>query len=218
MMSGLYSATGDSYKKALNQYAADSVPVNDMQTARNLIDSLSQGSLNSAGEAQATLSQYNSKLKQALNIEYGVSPKAQQVFDNVHADLQRSTISNSVKSAGSDTNYNVQAPGWLARQVYGPQFEGAGKGVKIAGGLLGAALAHGGGLEGMGMAAGGGVAAASYLGNIARDNVNKAMAQGLLNPENTANALEAYQNSMGSKGPQLSKALLDRLPMFGAGQ
>lgn len=50
-------------------------------------------------------------------------------------DLQRETVSNAVRTPGSDTAYNLGAPGWLASKVYGPNFRGGGTLSSLAGKL-----------------------------------------------------------------------------------
>lgn len=202
-------STNPGYRDYLANFAKNSVPINDMQAATELRDGLSQGSLNSSGEAQATLSGYNSKLKQALNTEHGVSPEAQQVFDNIGKDIQRATISSSGMTAGSPTVYNSQAPGWLAKQMYGDNYKGGGFLAKTAGTV-------GGFLSGGPAGAYGGWAGANNIAKYAGANTNKALAEALATPAGMEAALQAAKANQLPRNAQLSKALTDILPTFGA--
>jgi len=76
-------------------------------------------------------------MKQATKGPYPLSPNAQNTLEGIQNDLQRDTVSNAVKSAGSDTRYNMAADSWLANKLYGPTYGGNGTLPKIVGGALG---------------------------------------------------------------------------------
>ena len=129
---------------ARQAYAQASVPVNTMRAAQDVSDAMSSlgrgANVNQQPVIQA--GPYATALSRALrNQEYGIDPTAQTALENVGRDLQRATISNSLKSPGSDTAYNLAADGWLARNLYGPTFGGA---TPLGRGLAGLAVALGG--------------------------------------------------------------------------
>lgn len=194
------------YRDYLANYAKNSAPINSMEAAGSILDNVAGGgrSANSSGTEQITLPGYRAALAKALNDSpYGLDPAAQAKLEAVQADLQRASISNSVKSPGSDTSYNLQAPGWLAKQLYGGNFQGPGSLVK------GAAAAAGGALGGGFSGAAGGYLGASKLAEVASKRVNDALAEALLNP---AKAQQLLQPS--SISP-VWQQLLQRAPQAG---
>lgn len=92
-----------------------------MGAASAMVDSLGSGARNSAGSPQITLPGINSQLRKLDKLPYSVSPGMQDTLGGIQKDLQRASISNSVRSAGSDTAYNLNTQGWLASKVYGKQ-------------------------------------------------------------------------------------------------
>lgn len=201
------------YSEANSTYADLSKPINSMEAGTSIINKLSGGALNSSGVPQLTLPGYRSALAQALkNSEYGIQPEKQSALQAIQDDLQRSTISNSIKSPGSDTAFNLQAPNWLGRQLYGADFSGpTGLGKLISG----AAGAHFGGPAGFA----GGYLGAGKLGGIASDRMNKALADALLNPSKFADLLESANNPGAAQkllmNPMI-RALLDKSPQMTA--
>jgi len=182
------------YKKAMSTYADMSKPINTMEVGQQLQDKLTSGSLNSAGDPNIVFQNYRSTLAKALkNAEYGINPDAQKTLQNIQNDLQRGTISNSLRFPGSDTNYNQQAQGWLSRQLYGKDFSGSGASTKImgtiGGALAGASIGHP--LYGMGA----GASAALGLSKLAANRVNNAMADIMTSPANAEKALTALAPS-----------------------
>ena len=175
------------YRAYLAGYAKNSVPINTMEAARSIADNVGSAGrgANSSGTAQVTLPGYSAALAKALkNSPYGIDPEAQKTFQAVQQDLQRESISNSLRSPGSDTAYNLNAPGWLAKQLYGENFggtPGAAKGVGAALGGLGGWFTGGG----FGAAGGAtaGAAAMGKLGQLGQSRVNDIMARALSDPE-----------------------------------
>jgi len=177
------------YQTAMQTYAEMSKPVNTMEAGQSLQDQLWNKPMNSVGDPNIQYQQYSTTLAKALkNSPYGINPDALDTLQNIKNDLQRQTISNGLKSPGSDTNYNQQAQGWLSRQLYGQNFSGAGASTKIAGTIAGAAAGSLVGHPMWGMGAG--ATAAVGLSKVAGQRVSKAMADIMTNPENAANALE----------------------------
>ena len=130
---------------ARQAYAQGSVPVNTMEAAQDVSNAMSTLGRGANVNQQPVLQAgpYATALARALkNQEFGIDPTAQTALENVGRDLQRGTISNSIRSPGSDTAYNLAAQGWLARQLYGPTFGGAGNVGKAVGAVGAAALGH----------------------------------------------------------------------------
>lgn len=187
------------YGQAERTYAQQSVPINTMETGQSLLDSLTNKSLNAAGDPGIAFTNYTNQLTKALKgAKYGIDPQAQATLEAVQKDLQRSTISNSLRSPGSDTNYNSQAQGWLSRQLYGNDFSGAGSATKLAGtaigGGLGALVGHP--MYGMGA----GATAATGLSKIAGKRVNDAMAKLMLSPQAAAQSMSLLTPQASNSG------------------
>lgn len=192
------------FKEANSAYAKASVPINTMEVGQQLHGALANGTLNAAGDVSPALSQFRAKYAKALkDSKYGIDPEAQKALDAIQADLQRETISNSIKSSGSDTYFNAQSPNWLASKLYGENLDGksmVGKGLGALTGLL----------TGGPMGAAGGYVAGQKLGAFAGDRVNTALQDAMLNPELFAKLLkEAAARSTQQSGllnPALQKA------------
>ena len=123
-------------KEAATEYAKRSVPVNTMEAGQQIANRLGTGAMGAGGIAELQLNPYRTALANALKGQkYGVEANALERLQGIGQDLQRATISNSLRSPGSDTAYNIAANGWLARQLYGPEFEGAGLGARGLGAL-----------------------------------------------------------------------------------
>lgn len=158
-------------------YAAGSVPVNTMQAGQQIANSLGTRALDVNGLPQLQLNAYRSALVKALNGQkYGIDAEALTKLQGIGQDLQRGTISNALRTPGSDTAYNVAANGWLARQLYGKDFEGAsmlGRGL----GALGSTIA-GHPMGGVAVLAGG-----KKLGQSVGAGLNNNLQELLLNPD-----------------------------------
>jgi len=182
------------YKKAMSTYADMSKPINTMEVGQQLQDKLTSGSLNSAGDPNIAFQNFRTSLAKALKgSEYGINPEAKKTLQAIQDDLQRDTISNSLRFPGSDTHYNQQAQGWLSRQLYGKDFSGSGASTKIVGtiggAVAGATIGHP--LYGMGA----GASAALGLSKLAANRVNNAMADIMTSPANAEKALTALAPS-----------------------
>lgn len=126
-------------QQARTAYAAGSVPVNTMEVGQQIANGLGTRGMNTGGVPEIQLMPYRSALTSAMNsgnaAKYGIDAGAHQTLQGIGQDLQRATVSNGIKSPGSDTAYNLAADGWLARQLYGSEFQGAtGLGKAIAAG------------------------------------------------------------------------------------
>ncbi|KVP90700.1 hypothetical protein WJ95_09340 [Burkholderia ubonensis] len=133
-------------QQARAAYAAGSVPVNTMEVGQQIANGLGTRAMNAGGAPEIQLMPFRSALTSAMNsgnaAKYGIDANALQALQGIGQDLQRATVSNSIKSPGSDTAYNLAAQGWLARQLYGPTFGGAGNVGKAVGALGATALGH----------------------------------------------------------------------------
>lgn len=172
-------AANPGYRSYLAAYGQHSEPIRTMEASRSILEGLT-GGRDSSGNPILSLSNYNGLLKRALSGDYPVSKEAKTALENIQSDLQRASISNSIRQPGSDTLYNASANGILAKLMYGNGFTGgvvpkvAGA---VAGGAVGGLLGHP--LLGIGV----GSTAASKAAGIAGDRYSKALGGLLMNPE-----------------------------------
>lgn len=172
-----------SYRDYLSEFAKRSVPINTMEVGQQLQAKLLSGGLNSAGDAAAALPGYRSALAQALrNSDFAIDPQAQAALEGVQADLQRATISNSIKSGGSDTAYN-QGAGKAFLRALGAESE-SNVPAAVAGG---ATLATTGSTK----AAAGAAVGAKKAGGWVTNRVGNSLGDLLLDPQALAAALKA---------------------------
>lgn len=130
-------------RQAMQVYAQMSVPVNTMEAGQAIANGLGTRAMNAGGVPEIQMMPFRSALTSAMkNAPYGIDANALNTLQGIGQDLQRATVSNSIKSPGSDTAYNLAAQGWLARQLYGPTFGGAGNIGKAVGALGATALGH----------------------------------------------------------------------------
>ena len=179
-----FGPNAPSYRDYLAAFAKKSVPVNTMQVGQDLADGLGAKAVDANQLPQITLSGYTSKLAQALrNSQYEIDPLAQAALDGVQSDLQRATVSNSIRTGGSDTAYNSQA---------GRAFLGA-LGAKSEPGLGTMAAAGGGTLLATGSpkAAGAIAFGVKHASDFATKRVQTALAQLLLDPNALADSLQS---------------------------
>lgn len=164
-------------KEADAAYAASSIPVNTMEAGQQIANQLGTRALDTLGMPQLQLNAYRSALVKALKDQpHGIDAEALNALQGVGQDLQRGTISNALRTPGSDTAYNVAANGWLARQLYGQDFGGAsmlGRGL----GALGATVS-GSPVAGAAILGGG-----KKLGQSVGNNLNESLQELLLDPK-----------------------------------
>jgi hypothetical protein len=182
-------------QQARAAYQAASVPVNTMQAGQQIANSLGTRAMNAGGAPEMQLNTYRTALQQAIKAQpYGIDPTALQQLQGVGQDLQRATVSNSIKSPGSDTAYNIAAQGALARQLYGPTFGGASNVAKGVGALGAAALGHP--MAGLGIMAGG-----NKLGQMVGGRLQSQLTGLLMNPQSTLPYLDARAASAAQQVP-----------------
>ncbi|MCA8026409.1 hypothetical protein [Burkholderia cepacia] len=195
--------------QARSAYAEGSVPVNTMNTAQQIANGLGTRAMNAGGVPEIQLMPYRSALTQAMNggaaATYGIDAKALNTLQGIGQDLQRASISNSVRQPGSDTAYNLAAQGWLARQLYGPTFNGA-SGVGKAVGALGATVA-GHPMAGLGI-----LGAGNRIGQMVGDRLQGRLANYLLDPQAVLPYLDARA---GAAAQPVQNALAQRLLQYG---
>lgn len=190
------------YKAADAAYAAASKPINDMRVGQAINDvlgtsrssnqlastaeelAMNRKTLNTAGDTSLTLSNVQSAINKALSEEghYGVTPGTAATLDGVKADLQRqSGGAAAVKSSGSDSVYNLQAPNWLSGKLFGADLSGEGNTMPA---IVGGATMLGDVIGGMGigsslglgaLAATGAKKVGSFVGNRVNTEYQKAM-------------------------------------------
>jgi len=201
------------YRDYLATYAQNSVPVNTMEQLQKLASALDTRAVDSSGNPSFTLNSARQAVNQIDRAKYPISDDASEAIGKILSDLQRESVSNSIRTPGSDTALNLQAPGWLASQLYGDTFSG--KPGPIARGI-GAGLGFiGGNLADHGLAgAGAGALAASKLSTMGSDKVNQALAEALMDPAVAADIAQQRINGQGSGYTQKLAAALSRAPLI----
>lgn len=172
-------------RQATQTYAQMSVPVNTMEAGQSIANGLGTRAMNAGGTPEIQMMPFRSALQSAMkNSPYGIDANALQSLQGIGQDLQRQSISNSIKSPGSDTAYNLAANGWLAKQLYGPTFGGAGTAGKAIGALGATALGHP--MVGLGIMGGG-----NRLGQMVGSRLQDRLSGLLLNPNTVLPYLDA---------------------------
>lgn len=204
------------YRDYLAAYAKNSVPVNSMEQLQKLASALDTRAADSSGNPLFTITRAQQAVGQIDRAKNPISPEASGAVDNILSDLQRESVSNSVRAgSGSDTALNLQSPSWLASQLYGDSFSGRpGVVARGAGGALGwlAGTATDQGVAGSGAMAGAGAMAASKLAGAASSRVNAALADALMNPETAAAIAEQRAGNSNSAYTTLLANALRRAP------
>lgn len=196
------------YRDYLATYAAKSVPINTMEALQKVTSAVDNGALDSSGAPQLTLTKARQTVNQLDKARNPISPEADQAVNDVLQDLQRDSISSSIKTNGSDTALNLATPSWLARQLYGTGFSGdSGPTAKLAGALLGGIAGHG--FAG----AAGGYLGVSKLADIASSRVNAALIKALSDTPAAADIIDKYGIPVESN-PRLLGELLRRVPVL----
>lgn len=192
------TATNPQYPDYLAEYAKQSVPINTMQAAQGIAGHLASRGVDASGTPVLTLDNYRTQFAKAMKgAEYGIDPTAQQQLQNIQDDLQRATAANSMKSPGSDTAYNLSANGWLAKGLYGDQYQGGTLGKALGGALGGVGATGGAALFGpAGAGVGGSLgqalgASMAGLGTKVGSNLESTLAGALMDPAKFNQALGA---------------------------
>jgi hypothetical protein len=112
------------YRDYLAAYAEHSTPINTREQIQKLLADIVTKPSNSGGNPQLRLATLNAGINKVLKGQYGISDDARQSLQNIQKDLQTESVSNSIRTPGSDTKYNLEAPSSLARAIYGTNYEG----------------------------------------------------------------------------------------------
>lgn len=196
------------YRDYLATYAAKSVPINTMEALQRVTSAVDNGALDSGGTPYLSLTKARQTVNQLDKAHNPISPEAEQAVNNVLQDLQRDSISSSIKTNGSDTALNLATPSWLSKQLYGSGFSGdSGPTAKLVGALLGGIAGHG--FAG----AAGGYLGVSKLADVASSRVNAALVKALSDPRTAADILDKYGTSEASN-PRLMGEFLRRMPVL----
>jgi hypothetical protein len=172
-------------REATKAFAQMSVPVNTMEAGQAIANGLGTRAMNAGGAPEIQMMPFRSALQSAMkNSPYGIEAGAHSTLQGIGQDLQRATVSNSIRSPGSDTAYNLAANGWLARQLYGPTFGGAGTAGKAIGALGAAALGYP--MVGLGIIGGG-----NRVGQMVGNRLQNRLSGLLLNPDTVLPYLDA---------------------------
>ncbi|MEM5294251.1 hypothetical protein VSR82_07895 [Burkholderia sp. JPY481] len=183
---------------AKQAYAQGSVPINTMEVGQQIANGLGTRAMNAGGAPEIQMMPFRSALTRAMSTgnaaTYGIDANALNTLQGIGQDLQRATVSNSIKSPGSDTAYNLAANGWLARQLYGPTFGGAGNVGKAAGAIGAFALGHP--MVGLGILGGG-----NRIGQMVGNRLQDRLTGLLMNPDTVLPYLDARAAAAGQQVP-----------------
>jgi hypothetical protein len=183
-------------QQARAAYAAGSVPINTMEVGQQIANELGTRAMNAGQVPQIQLMPYRSAFTQATDgAPYGIDANSLNTLQGIGQDLQRATVSNSIRSPGSDTAYNLAANGWLARQLYGRNFQGGAVGSVLgnaaqAAGAAGGAALFGPAGAGVGSTLGSGIGGL-LNGSRVGAGLNGQLAGLLLNPDEFLPYLDA---------------------------
>ena len=196
--------TAPGYRDYLDEFAKRSMPANTMEVGQALKEALSAKPMDSNGNPLATLTNYNAALGKALRgSDYAIDPQAQAALEAVGSDLQRATISNSVKSAGdSGTAYN-QGAGAAFLRALGAGGDANGK-AAVAGAAM---LAATGSAKTAGAAVFGTKKASEFVAN----RVANSLGELLLDPQKLAEALGGGTQALTTTAPSAFGRLTGRL-------
>lgn len=173
-------------------YDAQAGEGSNLNSAKALADGLAVIHGNTSDEAVAPT--FGIRNVAQLERQPLVGPQADFV-SNLKKDVLREQLSNQKTVMGSDTHYNAKAEGWLARQLYGPAFNGA-SGVGKAVGAVGAMV------SGHPMAALGILGAGNKIGQFVGGRLNQRLGNYMLDPQSLLPYLDARAASAaGQTGP-----------------
>ncbi|NUY33303.1 hypothetical protein F0160_22725 [Paraburkholderia sp. JPY303] len=196
-------------REAAQTFAKMSPPITTMEVGQSIANGLGTRAMNAGGVPEIGLMPFRSALTKAMNSgdaeKYGIDAGALNSLQGIGQDLQRATVSNSIKSPGSDTAYNLAAQGWLARQLYGPGFGGAGNVGKAVGAIGAAALGHP--MVGLGIIGGG-----NKIGQMVGGRLQDRLSGLLMNPDTVLPYLDARA---AAAGQQVPGALMQGLLNYG---
>jgi hypothetical protein len=183
-----------------------------MQAASDILARVDKRALNSTGSSPLSLNDINQGLSNIEKGRYGISPQAQSDLDAIQGSLKQEGISNSIRSPGSDTSYNINAQGALARNLLGPTFNGPTGKTRGVAALIGATL--GGHIAGPeGAAAGAGIGAFINKGaDVVNKRIMDAYVKGMLNPQEAATLIRTYLKG----NPSQASKLLGNYPQWNA--
>lgn len=207
------------YRDYLASYWADSLPINTMEQIQGIRSNLDNAAFTASGAPLFSLGGARQAVRSIDRSRTPISQEAEAGMDNVLSDLQRESISGSVRAAGSDTNLNGQMAPWLTRQMYGDGITGkpavgAGLGAAVGGGIGAGVTAFAGPTAG--------AATSAFLtpslgwaGKKLADNgaqrMNDALAKALLNPDVAADVLEKQATQQANNKAMAD--LLRRMPV-----
>lgn len=198
------------YRDNARTYAQLSQPINDMDAGQAILSRGDGRVLNTAGEAPLSLADLNRAISDDGKARYGMSDSSLAKLIGLRDSMSRE--GTTIRSSGSDTAYNLNADGWLARLIYGGQGRrGAAEyALPIAGGYLGDIVGGGAGLA-VGSAAGTGLSMA--LNNRVQainSRIATEAARGVYDSRVAADMIEQTLK----ENPNQARALLERFPYW----
>lgn len=197
------------YRDNSRKYAELSQPINDMEAGQAILKRGEGRTLNTAGEAPLSLADLNRAIGDDGKARYGMSDSSLAQIMGLRDSMTREGM--NIKSPGSDTAYNLNADGWLARAIYGNGNGGSGAAtvsLPIIGGYVGDAL---GGGYGLAMGSGAGSVAAMALNSkvsAINSRIASEAAKGVYNSRVAADMIEQVLQ----ENPKQAQALLIRFP------
>jgi hypothetical protein len=172
------------YRANLAKYAEESAPISTIEAARDIRDSFT-GALSAGGDPSMSLSKINLWKSRLESGDYKLHPEFANALENLQKDIQRSTISNSIRVGGSDTVYNNAAEKSLLDGIKGKQAPMLASVLKSAGALTGALT--GAPIEG--------ATAGFFIGKTASETLAKRLqasyADALMHPEKFADMVSS---------------------------
>jgi hypothetical protein len=127
------------YLNYLDTHHQMSVPLNTMKAGQAIAGRFENSPLGPGGQPLLNLGQYNTALNSQIKAntfgsQVGLDPNGLSSLEGVRSDLQRATLSNSVRFPGSDTAYNLSPQTALGKGLMGKNLQG-GKMVGVLGAL-----------------------------------------------------------------------------------
>lgn len=199
------------YRENARTYARLSQPINDMDAGQAILTRADGRTPNTAGEAPLSLADINRAIADDGKSKFGVSDSTLGRLMGLRESLKRE--GQGIRTSGSDTAYNLNADGWLARLIYGDS-----KGrqaatymtLPAAGAYVGEALGGGFGL-GVGSTAGTGLSIA--LNNRITDINSRIATEAARGVYDSRVAADMIEQTL-KENPNQARALLERFPFW----
>lgn len=199
------------YKDNSRKYAQLSQPINDMEAGQAILKRPDGRVLNTSGENALSLADLNRAIGDDGKAVFGMSDESLAGIVGLKDSMRRE--GTALRSAGSDTAYNLNADSWLARQLYG---DNSGRsaardyGLPVLGGFIGEGLGGGAGMA-VGSAAGTGLSMAlKNRVQAINSRIATETAKGVYDSRVAADMIEQTLR----ENPKQAEELLKRFPIW----